>query len=140
MKFTFTIPGRLPSLNQVLNTARGSKFAAAREKETWTKKCAKAARLAGLGSLMLPGPVRVSIRWVEKNRRRDPDNVTAGGCKHLLDGLVEAGVLKDDSRRYVRDLVHEFPEPDPVNPRIEVTIETLPGAAAQARLFDSKGI
>ena len=46
------------------------------------------------------GTVAIGLTWVEKDRRRDQDNVTSGQ-KFLLDGLVEAGVIRDDSQRYV---------------------------------------
>jgi hypothetical protein len=34
--------------------------------------------------------------YVEPNRKRDPDNIVAGGTKLLLDSLVGAGVLRGD--------------------------------------------
>lgn len=34
--------------------------------------------------------------WTERNKRRDPDNIAAGGRKLILDGLVTAGVLAND--------------------------------------------
>ena len=53
--------------------------------------------------------------------RRDVDNI-AFAHKFILDGLVSAGVLEGDSRKYVIGLQDEFPEPDPDNPRVEITI------------------
>jgi hypothetical protein len=45
--------------------------------------------------------VTLSFTWIERNRRRDPDNITAGGRKIILDALVQAKILDDDSSHYV---------------------------------------
>lgn len=41
----------------------------------------------------IPGPVHVALKfyWPDR-RRRDPDN----GAKHVLDGIVDAGLIEDD--------------------------------------------
>lgn len=49
------------------------------------------------------------------------DNI-AFAHKFILDGLVDAGVLKGDSRKFVIGLEDDFSEIDPDNPRVEVTI------------------
>lgn len=55
-----------------------------------------------------PGDVAaVSFTWVERDRRRDLDNV-ASGQKLVLDGLVAAGALVDDGWRGVSALRHSF--------------------------------
>ena len=66
---------------------------------------------------------RVEITFYEKDMRRDSDNVY-GGLKYILDGLVKAGVIKDDSRRYI-DLYINPVELDRQNPRIEIKIKEL---------------
>jgi len=43
------------------------------------------------------GAITVSVNYPDK-RRRDPDNICA---KLLIDGLVHAGILPDDSDQYV---------------------------------------
>jgi Holliday junction resolvase RusA-like endonuclease len=45
--------------------------------------------------------------WIEENRRRDLDNVS-GSRKFILDALVKAGVLPDDSPKYVRAFTDTF--------------------------------
>ena len=59
-------------------------------------------------------PVRVTFRWYERDRRRDWDNVVFAK-KFILDGLVKAGVLPDDSQSWViglRDvLAHDRDRP-----------------------------
>ena len=46
--------------------------------------------------------------WIEPNRRRDPDNIAAGGRKLILDAMVVAGVIQDDSWKYVRGWKDKF--------------------------------
>jgi Holliday junction resolvase RusA-like endonuclease len=45
-------------------------------------------------------PIYLDITWMEPNRRRDADNVQAG-VKFILDGMVEAGFIPNDTQRYV---------------------------------------
>lgn len=56
-------------------------------------------------------------------RRRDPDNYT-GPAKYLLDGLVKAGVLPDDSFNFV-ELKIARKGIDRKKPRIEIVLEPL---------------
>jgi len=50
-----------------------------------------------------PAPERpaFSFIWFEPDRKRDPDNVRAGGTKLILDALVLAGVITGDGARTV---------------------------------------
>ena len=123
MQATFMIPGKLPGLNDLLKKAYASRFSANDLKKKTQKM---------IGQYIIAGrlpwfdkPVIISFDWVEPDRRRDIDNVAAGGRKYILDSLVECGVLKNDSRQYVRGFVDHFPEPNKKNPHITVTIETL---------------
>lgn len=40
--------------------------------------------------------------WPHDKRRRDPDNLVPGVLKPAVDGLVDAGVLDDDTPEFVR--------------------------------------
>lgn len=97
MRADLWIPGPLPGLNELIDAAKGSGgrgAAYARLKREWTEAVwayAKQARLPAFA-----GAVRLSFQWAEPDRRRDPDNVAAGGRKLILDGLVKAGVLAGD--------------------------------------------
>jgi len=119
----FIIPGRLPSLNDMIREARGNKFWAASSKK-------KSQKIIGqyIVSSRIPiftEPVIISFDWTEPDRRRDIDNVSSGGRKLILDALVQCGKLEDDSRRFIKGFIDQFPEPDKANPHIQVTIETL---------------
>jgi Holliday junction resolvase RusA-like endonuclease len=115
---TFTIPGRLPGLNDYVAACRSNPHAGAkmkRDADALVRSC-----LAG--AKPVPSPVHVSIRWIEKNARRDPDNVRFG-IKFILDALVGAGVLTNDTQRDVASMTDTF-EVDKVNPRVEVEVST----------------
>lgn len=113
----FQIPGRLPSLNQSFRVGR-YRFGGSRQRQVaklyvagyiWEAKVPKFA-----------GAVDVTVRWVEKDRRRDYDNISAG-VKVILDALVATERIRGDSQKWVRPVKHEF-SIDKKNPRIEVEI------------------
>lgn len=113
----FTIQGRFPSLNDYMSAERADRRFGASMKRKETKRAAEAAE----GLTQCINPVIVGFKWIEPNLRRDADNV-AFAKKFILDGLVIAGALKDDSRKYVIGLEDDFSEIDPNNPRVEITI------------------
>lgn len=118
---TLVIPGSLPSLNEYIRAERTSRFAGAALKRQWTDAVAWYAKVAGLRTINVP--VVVSFTWYERTARRDPDNVRGFAAKAILDGLVVAGVLPDDSRKWISGLQDTFIT-DPATPRVEV--ELLP--------------
>lgn len=91
-------------------------------KKEETARCAMWAMAGKFPALKVP--VRLLIRWIEPNNRRDLDNIS-GGLKFILDGLVTSGKLINDTRQWVKGITHEFPDADHKNPRVEVEIETL---------------
>lgn len=121
---SFTIPGRLPSLNQQF---RVPKYRFGRSRERQAQKRYVAGWILASGVPKFEAPVDVRIRWIEKDRRRDYDNISSG-AKIVLDALVATARIPSDSRRWVWPVVHEF-EIDPKSPRIEVTIEEHKGVA-----------
>ena len=111
----FDIEGRLPGLNEMIDAAKSHYGAYASMKQTYTDMVAWLAK-------KLPTYKRVDlvITWHEPDQRRDPDNIMAGQ-KFILDGLVAAGTIPNDSQKYVRGIMHRF-EVDRQNPRVEVEI------------------
>lgn len=90
------IPGRLPCLNDVISAsaARKGKWTAYNElKQKWSGDIALLVRQHQVQPV---GPGYFTFLFVEPNRKRDPDNVAAGGIKILLDALVSAEVLAGD--------------------------------------------
>jgi len=121
MTVKFTISGRLPGMNDFIGAMNANRWKGADLKRKETRRCA----MAVVGISPIHKPVTISICWYEPNRRRDIDNVSAGGTKVLLDGLVSAGILPNDGRKWVKGISHWFPEIDPLNPRVEVTLEEI---------------
>ena len=88
------------------------------EKQLWHKIVGISVRTFGIHPIKRAW---FSFLWIERNRRRDKDNVAAGGRKLILDGLVEAGILPDDSWKYVVGWEDHFAV-DKVKPGVRVTI------------------
>jgi Holliday junction resolvase RusA-like endonuclease len=112
----FKIPGRLPGLNEIIDAAKSHFGEYATMKETYTS-------IVGWYAKKLPRytkKVAIIITWYEPNRRRDIDNIMAGQ-KFILDGLVQAGTIPNDSQRYIAGILHKF-SVNAENPRIEVEV------------------
>ncbi len=105
-------------MNDFIGAMNKNRWMGANLKRKETRRCAIAASILP----KISKPVELRISWVECDKRRDIDNVAAGGTKVLLDGLVAAGILPDDSRRWVRAITHLFPDPDKAHPRVIVEI------------------
>lgn len=104
----FFVPGPLPGNNEIIDACkrkvrRGSGLFPAYMvmKQQWMVVVIAAARRAKLNTY---GDSKVSFafHWLEPDRRRDPDNVSSGGRKIVLDGLVKGGYLKNDGWKNVR--------------------------------------
>lgn len=95
----FTIHSRLPSLNDVISDNRANRYKGAK-----LKKDTEAIIIAEIKKQKVQPvteyPVEVFIRWVEPNRKRDVDNIQSSK-KFILDAMVKAGVIVNDSQRYV---------------------------------------
>jgi len=116
----FYIPGELTALNEYIGferTPRIGSTLAANVKKRETER-------VRVGALELPEvktyPVKIIMTWYCKDRKHDPDNV-AFAKKFILDGLVRAGVLKQDGWNQISGFVDNF-ELDPENPGVEVSI------------------
>ena len=118
MRASFTIPGRFPSLNDYVDAERTHRLAAAAMKRRHTDRVCQRAQDCDVPSFH--EPVFIDITWFEANRRRDPDNVMFA-AKFILDGLVRAGVLENDTQRHVLGIEHRVLV-DKARPRVQVTI------------------
>ena len=114
--------GRLPSLNEyisALNKDRNyaNSFKQAVESDLlWTIK----------HSRMKPTdkPCIAYITFHEKNRRRDIDNIYSAN-KFILDALRKAGIIKNDSQKYITDVRDRFVR-DKEN-FVEIVLEEVKG-------------
>lgn len=113
------IEGELTALNEFINAERRNRFIAAKIKKGETGYCQDVAEKSELKLQETDFPCALIITWYVKNKRKDADNI-AFAKKFILDGLVEAGVLPNDNRKYVQgftDIVKE----DKERQRIEIT-------------------
>lgn len=105
MRQRFSIPGRLPGLNEHTAANRKNCYAGAKQKRTAQNKVCKAIRKAGLKPMKRQ--VDVVFHWIEPNMRRDKDNIRHG-AKYILDALVECGILTNDDWKHIRDLSDHY--------------------------------
>jgi len=115
MIYMFTVPGTLPTMNEILAAAKSMKYA--REKKYYTEMVAWAAKAAKLPKLER---VRVNCYWYLPDKQHDPDNIEAGK-KFVLDGIVMAGVLKNDGWKQIAGFRDDF-FVDRENPRVEIEL------------------
>ena len=93
--YTAEIPMKLPSLNDYILACRANRYKAAK-----MKKDTEAEIIKHVSSLPTFDRVWINFTWIEKDARRDPDNV-AFAKKFILDALVKCGRIPDDSQKYV---------------------------------------
>lgn len=118
----FTIYGRLDGLNEYTNANRKNPYAGAQMKKK-NQKAVMDAILACKDRTSFTEPVYLRFCWIEPNKRRDMDNIAAGGRKAILDALVVMNVLENDGWKNVIGFSDRFAV-DKDNPRIEVEIIT----------------
>lgn len=117
---SFTIKGRFPSLNEYINACRRNVYLANQMKQKYTRTAMVHARETKV-KLSIEYAVIVKIAYYEPNSKRDIDNISSFGNKVILDGIVKAGMLKNDSQRYICGIINSV-NIDKENPRIEVSV------------------
>lgn len=117
------IPGTLPSLNEIIDAAKGHWNNYREMKELYTT----AVKLKA-GFLPKLSQFDVTVTWYCPNKRKDKDNIMAGQ-KFIFDGLQAAGKVDNDGWKQVRNVLHIF-EVDKENPRVEVDITEFKEAAS----------
>lgn len=115
------IEGKFPGMNEIIGAARKSRFGSASMKKKWTRIASNAARAH---MIKVTRPVTIDCVWIEGNRRRDLDNVAAGS-KFVLDGLVDAGILPDDSQKWVKSIFHQIRTSSDKKYGVRISITTL---------------
>ena len=119
---TITIPGEFTSLNDYSDAERSNRFQASKIKSQETLRVA--ASVFGVPPIPPKSyPVMVLFDWYTADARTDADNVSFAQ-KFILDGLVRAKVLENDSRRFVFGVMH-ICHVDKQNPRVEITFRSI---------------
>jgi len=121
-----TIFGELTSLNEYINAERSNRFIGAKLKKENTENVQMQC-LSDENRKQEPieKPCLINFRWFTKNKKKDPDNISSAGRKFILDGLVKSGILKDDTRKFVKGFTDNF-EIDVDQPRVEIEFTILP--------------
>jgi len=104
------IPAKFPSLNEYINAERRNRFLGAKMKKEWTELVTNTVIEARGSMLPYTAVFPLGIKFIvhEQNTRRDIDNVSSMVAKFCQDGLVKAGVLPDDSQKYINKIEFEF--------------------------------
>lgn len=114
---TFTIPLRLPGINEYQNACRRHPIQGAMMKKKWMQ-----AVMVYLTPVeKLSWPAQFEIIYTEPNKKRDIDNVIGFGSKVILDSFVKAGFLPDDGPSYVNKIDSQILYAD--EPMIEVLVK-----------------
>jgi Holliday junction resolvase RusA-like endonuclease len=100
---TFTINGKLPTLNDYTNRNRTHWAAGAADKKRATALAAAACK-----AIAIPqgSKIKLHYNW-HTSTRHDLDNLVFAQ-KFCQDGLVSAGKIPDDSRKYIIGFTHDF--------------------------------
>ena len=88
----------LPTLNEYIRAERSNRYRAAKIKRETTAMVAmyfKAAKAKPVKKI-----TKLTFVWTHKNKRKDFDNVEFGQ-KFIRDGMVLAGVIKNDGWRHL---------------------------------------
>ena len=91
------------SLNKMINANRGNYHLGAKIKKRETEFV----RLSLLNKQPFTCPCKIKFTWLITNKRTDPDNI-ASCKKQILDGMVKANIIPDDTHRYIKGFIDEF--------------------------------
>ena len=112
---TYTIYYDFTQLNDYIRLTRGNKYSSNKVKQTETNVVMMSLK----NKPPFPVPCHIKFTWLIKNKRIDPDN-RAFSKKAVLDGLVKAGILPDDTHKYITGFTDTFELSNKVGVRIEV--------------------
>lgn len=113
--YQIEIPGRPPTVNSLQRGFVVSIAGSHRQAREASQKLAQIRRDACVLTRAAKVPAMAAARFfyfarLERKRGREPDwGAYASAFKAALDGIVDAGVLPDDSRRYVVEPPVELP-------------------------------
>lgn len=129
---TITIPGRTPSQNSM--RALGT-WAERKAKHQWRRDAAWSAKVAVHPAerfIVNHNPGSISKQPVKRRivltsfRMKLLDNaaesLAGGACKHIVDGLVDAGVLVDDSEKWCEREYRQVCGVTDANERLEIEV------------------
>ena len=117
--FRFTIPGQPRPQRRHRHSAGGGGH---RDRVTAAYEQVVGLAALSAGMRLEPGPFRLSVKvWRKSATIYDVDNL----LKSVLDGMVRARALWDDSIKYVPAMAIEHVGTDKEDPRCVVTLELI---------------
>jgi len=90
---SLTLKGEFTDLNTYIHGMNKNRFIGARYKKDETERVWAECKVARLKPMK--NPVFIVFEWFSPDKRKDKDNISYAK-KSILDGLVRAGVLKND--------------------------------------------
>lgn len=102
----FFVPTLLPTLNEYTKASRANRYASAGMKKNTEDMLIWYIR-SQLRGYKAKRPVFLVFKWVEKNKKRDHDNV-AFAKKYVQDALVKSGVIEGDGWKHVTGFIDLF--------------------------------
>ena len=113
----FSIPIRLPGLNEYQNACRRHPLHGAAMKKQAIQQI-----MTYLTPVeKLSWPAQFEIIYTEPNKKRDIDNIMGFGAKVILDAFVKAGFLPDDGPNYINKIESTVAYGD--SPQIEIFVK-----------------
>ena len=105
----FVIHTKLPSLNEYIDVCRSNKYQASQYKKEIEEVIGWAIKRALVIKELKPTnkPCIVKFTWIEKNARRDYDNI-AFAKKFILDAMQKQGIIPNDNRKYIKGFTDSF--------------------------------
>lgn len=91
-----------------------------KESKQWREDAAQELALQFRGYVVTDFPIALSlVFYFATKTRRDLDNAAGG----VMDALVQAGILPDDSVQYVECITLQYGGHDKINPRTEIYLD-----------------
>lgn len=118
------IPFALPGVNEIVDANRDGWHKGSGLKRHWQHRVELVLKRQ---ARPLREPVTIHWVWIEKDRRRDPDNVMGGGKKIILDAMVRVKLLRGDGWSNIRPPMTDEWKVDKKKPRVEIEITEAEG-------------
>lgn len=111
--FRFAVPDKLPGLNEYTDACRSHWSKGYRMKKDAEELIGWAIATARRKQRAKPitVPCVVYIVWHEGSRARDVDNIQSAQ-KFIMDALKNSGMIRDDNRRWVKQIYHKVVDDD----------------------------
>lgn len=110
MKNSFIYNGKLPSLNEYIAECRKHAVKGGKFKREWQERVEYDILIAKQQNRLtaVNKPVIVHFYYEERTAKRDLDNVSSFAHKVILDGLVQMGILPNDTQKWVKGFTDTF--------------------------------